>query len=89
MIVVTIIANADDFMRKNCWERIVLPFKYNEMLRIHIMILVMPFLMMMTWALFKDAYQPLTIILLIGIFFLIPKKKREEQNVDHSPSANQ
>ncbi|MGB5218576.1 MAG: hypothetical protein WBN66_09795 [Smithella sp.] len=89
MILVTIIANADDFMRKNSWERIVLPFKYNEMLRIHIMILVMPFLMMITWALFKDACQQLTIILLIGIFFLIPKKKQEEQNVDNSPSANQ
>ncbi len=89
MILATLIANADDYMHRNAWERIVLPFKQNEILRIHIMILVMPFLAMITWALFKDAYQQLTIILLIGIFFLIPKKKQEEQNVDDSLSANQ
>ena len=88
MILATIITNADDFMRRNSWERIVLPFKQNEILRIHIMILVMPFLAMMMWALFKDAYQQLTIVLLIGLFFLIPKKKREEQNVVNSNSAD-
>lgn len=88
MILATLVANADDFMRRNAWERIVLPFKQNEILRIHIMILVMPFLVMITWALFKDAYQQLTIVLLIGIFFLIPKKKKEEQNVSSSDSAN-
>ncbi|MBP9013292.1 MAG: hypothetical protein KBG22_06750 [Smithella sp.] len=89
MILATLIANADDFMHRNAWERIGLPFKQNEMLRIHIMILVMPFLAMITWALFKDAYQQPTIVLLIGIFFLIPKKKQEAQNVDNAPSANQ
>jgi hypothetical protein len=79
MIVATLVANADDFLRKNAWERIVLPFKDNEIVRIHIMIIVMPFLMMVTWALFKDAYQQLTIILLVGIFFLVPKKKLKEE----------
>ena len=88
MILATLIANADNFMRKNSWERIVLPFKQNEILRIHIMILVMPFLAMMMWALFKDAYQQLTIVLLIGIFFLIPKKKQGEQNVVNSNSSD-
>ena len=74
MILATLIANADDFLQKNPWQRIVFPFKYNEILRIHMMILAMPFLMMITWALFKHAYQQLTIVLLIGIFYLIPKK---------------
>jgi hypothetical protein len=81
MILVTLIANADDFLRRNPWERIALPFKYNEILRIHIMILVMPFLAMITWALFKGAYQQLTIILLIAIFYLLPKKKPKEEKV--------
>jgi hypothetical protein len=36
---------------------------------------------MMTWALFKDAYQQLTIILLIGIFYLIPKKKQKDETM--------
>jgi hypothetical protein len=45
------------------------------------MILVMPFLAMITWALFKGAYQQLTIILLIAIFYLLPKKKPKEEKV--------
>ena len=87
MIVATIIANADIFMCKNPWERIALPFKYNEILRIHIMILVMPFLAMITWVLFKNAYQQLTIILLIGIFYLLPKKKPREEKIVSSNSG--
>lgn len=87
MIVATIIANVDIFMRKNPWERITLPFKYNEILRIHIMILVMPFLAMITWALFKGAYQQLTIVLLIGIFYLLPQKKRKEECIGKNESS--
>ncbi len=89
MIVATLVANADVFLRRNPWERIALPFKNNEILRIHIMTLAMPFLAMMTWALFRDAYQQLTIILLIGIFFLIPKKRLKEENVVSSGSASE
>jgi hypothetical protein len=81
MIMATLIANADIFLRKNPWERIVLPFKHNEILRIHIMILAMPFLAMISWALFKGAYHQLTIILLIGIFYLLPKKSQKEEPV--------
>lgn len=81
MILATLIANADGFLRKNPWERIVLPFKYNEILRIHIMILAMPFLAIITWALFKGAYQQLTIVLLIGIFYLLPKKRQKDEPV--------
>jgi hypothetical protein len=81
MILTTLIANADDFLQKNPWQRILLPFKSNEILRIHIMTVAMPFLMMITWFLFRDAYQQLTIILLIGIFYLLPKKRLKEENV--------
>jgi len=76
VILATLIANANVLLSRNPWERIVLPFKNNEIMRIHIMILVMPFLAMITWALFKGAYQQLTIILLIGIFYLLPKKQQ-------------
>ncbi|MBN1364565.1 MAG: hypothetical protein JW976_07160 [Syntrophaceae bacterium] len=88
MIVVTLIANADDFLRKNPWQKIVFPFKTNEILRIHLMILLMPFLMLITWALFKDAYQQLTIVLLIGIFYLIPKKRHGKDIIVNGSSAN-
>jgi hypothetical protein len=88
MIVVTLIANADDFLQKNPWQKIVFPFKTNEILRIHVMILAMPFLMMITWAIFKDAYQQLTIVLLIGIFYLIPKKRLGKDIVVSSGPAS-
>jgi hypothetical protein len=39
--------------------------------------------MMLTWALFKNAYQQLTIIILIGIFYLIPKKRQEGKTIIH------
>jgi hypothetical protein len=82
MILATLIANTDDlFNHKNPWQRIVFPVKNNEILRIHIMTLVMPFLAMITWALFKDVYQQLTIIILIGIFYLIPKKRQQDKTV--------
>lgn len=79
VILAALIANTDVFLGRNPWERIVLPFKNNEIMRIHMMILVMPFLAMLTWALFKGAYQQLTIILLIGIFYLLPKKQQEKK----------
>ncbi len=85
VILATLIANADVFLSRNPWERIVLPFKNNEIMRIHIMILVMPFLAMITWALFKGAYQQLTIILLIGIFYLLPKKQQEKKTPGRNP----
>jgi hypothetical protein len=47
--------------------------------------IALPFLMMFTWALFKNAYQQLTIVLLIGIFYLLPKKRlREDAVVDRN-----
>jgi hypothetical protein len=86
MILATLIANADDFLQKKPWERILFPFKSNTILHIHIMTIALPFLMMIAWALFKEAYQQLTIVLLIGIFYLLPKKRQKEKAVVSSNS---
>ena len=86
MIVATLIANVDDFLQKKPWERILFPFKSNTILRIHVMTIALPFLMMIAWALFKEAYQPFTIVLLIGIFYLLPKKQQKEKAVVSSNS---
>jgi hypothetical protein len=71
-----LITNWKDFIRKNPWKRIVLPFQ-KEILRIHIMILALPFFAMMAWALFRGAYQSITIVLLMGLIYLLPKKIKE------------
>lgn len=86
MILATLLANADDFLQNNPWQRIVSPFKSNTILRIHIMTIALPFLMMFAWALFKNAYQQPTIVLLIGIFFLLPKKRPKEKTVSGGKS---
>lgn len=87
MIVATLAANAGSLLRANPWERMVLPFKHNEILRIHLMVLLMPFLALLTWVLFKDAYQQLTIVLLMGLFYLLPKKQREQESAREQASG--
>ena len=82
MILATRIANADDFLQEKPWERIIFPFKSNTILRIHIMTIALPFVMMIAWALFRKAYQPVTIVLLIGVFYLLPKKGKTILNQD-------
>lgn len=74
MAVGTLIANWEDFtLHESSWREIFLPF-HREILRMHIMTLALPFLSLIAWALFRDAYQPATIVLLMGILFLLPRK---------------
>jgi len=70
-----VIANWEDFVRKNPWKRVLLPFQ-KEILRMHVMILALPFISLIAWALFGEAYQSITIILLMGLLYLLPKKAR-------------
>lgn len=53
------------------------------------MILTMPLLARMAWTLFKNAYQQLTIVLLIRIFFLIPERQLKEKKGSSSDASNQ
>jgi hypothetical protein len=41
-----LIANREDFFRKNPWKRIMLPMQ-KEIIRMHIMILALPFFLML------------------------------------------
>jgi hypothetical protein len=81
MILATLVANWRDFQLHNALERIIFPFRNRDIFRIHVMILVLPFLAMITWALFRDAYQQWTVVLLIGLFYLLPKKQGGKNNV--------
>jgi hypothetical protein len=42
--------------------------------------------MLIAWALFKPAYQQLTIVLLIGIFYLLPKKRQKDKTIINGKS---
>ena len=46
----------------------------KEILRMHVLILALPFLTLIAWALFGEAYQSITIVLLMGLFYLLPRK---------------
>jgi hypothetical protein len=72
-----LITNWKDFFLETPWKRIMLPFQ-AEILRIHIMTLALPFLSLLAWAIFRGAYQPATIVLLMGIFYLLPKRANKE-----------
>ena len=79
MILGTLIANAGDFVKNNPWKRILLPFQSNEILRIHILTLALPFITLIAWALFKTSYQPVTLMILIGLFYLLPKRRKKDK----------
>jgi hypothetical protein len=70
MIVGTLLANAGDFVQGNPWRRFV---PAHEILRIHLMVVGMPFLALIAWALFRDDYQQPTIVVLLAMFYLMPK----------------
>jgi hypothetical protein len=70
-----LMANWEDLiLLKNPWKRVLLPFQ-KEMVRMHVMILALPVFSLIAWALFREAYQPMTILLLMGIFYLLPRKR--------------
>lgn len=74
--VAVLVANWEDFFGRNLnpWRRMALPFQ-REILRLHVMILVLPFVAMLSWALFKGAYQTVTIVILMALLCLLPRKR--------------
>jgi hypothetical protein len=78
MIAGTLIAHGNSLLQGNPWERMLLPFRSRRILCIHILTIAQPFLTLIAWALFKNAYQPVTIVLLIAVFCLLTDKKPGE-----------
>jgi hypothetical protein len=74
MVVGVLITNGEAFFGKNPWKRILLPLQ-KEILRMHVMILALPFFSLIAWFVLGGAYQSITILLLMGLFYLLPRKK--------------
>jgi len=72
MIVGTIISNSLLFQKNPAWQLMFLPFRSGEIVKIHVMVIIMPFLCLLARVLFKNSYQPLTITRLLAIFYLFP-----------------
>jgi len=85
MAVGVLIANWGDFFLQKPWKRILLPFQ-KEILRMHIMILALPLFSLIAWFLFGEAFQSITIVLLMGLFYLLPKKMPTEKTENKEDS---
>lgn len=86
MAVGTLAASAGEFVKGDPWKRILVPAE-AEVLRMHLMILALPVLSLLAWALFGDAYQRVTIVLLCGLFFLLGARRKEEKKEDERGSG--
>jgi hypothetical protein len=78
MVLGTLIAKAEDFLRNNPWKRMLFPF-HSEIIRIHVFIICLPFITLIAWALFGESYQPITIVVLMGLFYLFPRKEKDDE----------
>jgi hypothetical protein len=83
MSVGTIIAYWRDLVRANPWKKIMLPLA-TEVARVHLMVVVMPFITLAAWAVVGESYQPLVIVLLMVAFYLLPTRTK---GVSSSPAS--
>jgi hypothetical protein len=67
-----VVANGDTFIQGDPWKRILLPLR-REIVPLHIMILALPFLSLLAWSLFGGRFQTATIVLLMGLLYLLPR----------------
>lgn len=89
MVLGTLVANGRELFGREPWKRVALPLQ-SEILRMHVLTLALPFVAMLAWFLFGDRYHQPAIVVLMGIFFLIPRKragreKLETGNTAHDP----
>ena len=70
-----LIAGWEDFLRRSPWRRVALPMQ-EEIVRMHVLTLTLPFLSLLAWALFGERYQSIAIVVLMGMFYLFPSGAR-------------
>jgi hypothetical protein len=73
-----VVAYGLGIMRTNPWQRMLLPFA-TEVVRVHVMVVVMPFLALLAWAALGESYQSSVIVLLMAVFYLLPGRSPELQ----------
>jgi hypothetical protein len=70
MVVGTLIAFREELVHGDPWRRLLLPTR--EVARVHVLVVTMPFLALFAWALFGESYHSVTVVLLMGLFYLWP-----------------
>jgi hypothetical protein len=72
----TVVAYGRELAGSNPWKRMVLPLA-SEVVRVHIMVVLTPFLTLAAWAIFRDSYETIVIVGLMCIFYLLPRHRRD------------
>jgi hypothetical protein len=67
----TIMAEWELFTKPEPWKRIVVPAE-TGMMRVHIYVVVMPFVALFAYSLFGDSYHSLAIVILMALFYFLP-----------------
>lgn len=70
IVVGTLLAGLREIFDENPWRLLVKPFN-SRVVMIHVMVLAVPFLSILAWLLFRESYQPIVIVVLLGIFTLL------------------
>jgi len=82
MIVGVLIGNLATFLDPDPWGKAVMPFKSNQIVRIHLMVVLMPFFTLAAWAVVGDRYHFPVIALLMALFYLIPERRKKDTTVE-------
>jgi hypothetical protein len=70
MAVGTLVANWTVLFGGDPWKRMLVPAEAT-VLRTHLLVVLMPFIALLAWALVGDAYHSVTIVLLMALFYLV------------------
>jgi len=81
MVVGTWVANWTALFEGDPWKRLLVPAAAT-VLRTHALVVLMPFLALIAWALVGEAYHSVTIVVLMGVFYLIPGTEPSPQPSD-------
>lgn len=73
----TVVAYGRDTVRSDPWCRMLFPIQ-TEVIRVHIMVVAMPFLALVAWATLGDAYESVVIVLLMAVFYLVPGRRHRD-----------
>lgn len=71
MVLGTLVSNWRDLLPATARKNVLLPIR-NEILRMHVFVLLFPFLTLAAWMISKESWQPVTIIIMSAILFYMP-----------------
>ncbi|MDZ4743370.1 MAG: hypothetical protein SGI98_08140 [Verrucomicrobiota bacterium] len=75
MVIGTIASDVKYVFTENPWKIVFKPFS-SRLIMVHIMVVGVPIISLLTWAIFRESYQPVTIIILLAIFSFMPRDKK-------------